>query len=75
METLTVGTRVRLTRDVERFPYFTASAGALGTVTTAEADLFAVKLDEVIAAAEDWDNEVHWDGDLLADIAEDVEAL
>lgn len=68
-------TRVRLARDVERFPYFTATAGMTGTVVTSEPGLFAVRLDEVIVAAEDWNNEVHWDGDLLADVAEDVEEL
>lgn len=68
-----VGARVRLTRAIERFPYFTADAGLLGTIVTVEPDLFAVRLDKVISAAEDWDNELHWDGP--EDAVDDIELV
>lgn len=73
MRHLTVGTRVRLALDIDRFPYFTAKAGATGIVVAAEPALVAVKLDEKIVGAEDWDNEVHWDGDLLPSVDAEVE--
>jgi hypothetical protein len=53
------GSRVRLMVDVDRYPHFTAPKGATGTVT-AHPGIFAVRLDEPLAGAEDWDNEVHW---------------
>lgn len=75
MAPLPVGTRVRLIRDVERFPYFTAKAGATGVVTTNAPEFFSVKLDVELAGAEDWDNEIHWDGEQLGDDDVEVEAL
>jgi hypothetical protein len=55
------GTRIGLKRDVERFPYFTAPAGATGTVAEATPDLIRVKLDEPLAGAAEWSNCVHWE--------------
>lgn len=57
---LAVGTRVRLTRPVERYPLFTAPKGAIGTVTVSGPDVVAMKLDELLEGAEDWNNEVIW---------------
>ena len=60
-----IGTRVRLRHAVDRYPHFLAPAGGLGTVTHEE-EVLAVKLDEHLPGAGDWDNEVHWslrDGD------------
>ncbi len=54
------GTRVRLTRDVDRFPHFIAPKGAEGTVTSVDEYALCVRLDETLPGAEDWDNEVHW---------------
>lgn len=75
MATLAIGTRVRLVRDVDRFPDFTAKAGATGIVTTNAPDFFAVKLDVELDGAEGWDNEVHWHGEMLADISAEVEVV
>lgn len=74
---LTPGTRVRLRRDVERFPHFIAPKGATGTVVdNGSPDVFAVYLDETLPGAEEWKNEVHWiagyHGD---DVAADVEVI
>jgi hypothetical protein len=63
---LPVGTRVRLSNPVDRYPHFIAEAGSLGTVASSDADVLAVELDEPLAGAEDWDNQVLWslrDGD------------
>lgn len=54
------GTRVRLRRDVERYPHFIAPEGCEGTITHADQEMIAVKLDEAIEGAEEWDNEVQW---------------
>lgn len=58
---LVPGVVVRLTRDVERFPHFIAPAGSIGEVVDiGDRTVFAVRLDEPVAGAEDWSNEVHW---------------
>ena len=58
-----VGSRGRLRRNVDRFPHFIAKAGATGTVTEATDSLIAVRMDEVLPGAEEWDNEVCWTPD------------
>lgn len=72
---LTPGDRVRLRHDVDRYPHFLAAGGSLGTVTSADQDVVCVRMDDFIAGAEDWDNEIVWslrDGD---DVLRDVEVL
>jgi hypothetical protein len=58
MTYLRPGDRVRICRDVDRFPDFVAPVGAVGVVV--EADGFAVALDEPPAGAEAWDGVVYW---------------
>jgi hypothetical protein len=61
-----IGSRVELVADVERYPHFIAPAGATGVVVDLgdPGIVLAVRLDEPLAGAEDWRNEVHWhDGD------------
>lgn len=56
-----VGSRVELTHDVERYPHFVAAAGSTGTVVDiGDPNIYAVRLDEPLAGAEEWSNEVHW---------------
>ena len=60
------GTRLRLTCDVDRYPHFIAPAGSVGTVVDTSDGVVSVRMDNTIAGAEDWDNEVVWslrDGD------------
>lgn len=57
------GDRVRLTVEVWRYPHFLVPAGATGTVvdmTDAVPEMFAVRLDEFVPGASEWDNEIHW---------------
>lgn len=54
------GERVELIRDVDRFPHFIAKGGMVGTVTEATDDLVGVRMDDHLAGAEEWDNEVCW---------------
>lgn len=69
-----VGTRVRLTHDVDRFPHFIAAKGMEGTVTVCEDDLpVCVLMDDEIQGAGDWGNEIHWFDDM--NIHDDVEVL
>jgi len=57
---LEIGQRVRLRRNVERFPHFIAGAGLTGTVSYVDAAMVGVKMDEHIDGCEEWDNEVMW---------------
>lgn len=75
MEYMPEGTRVRLTRDVERYPHFIAEAGETGTVTQND-EMFNVRLDSHLPGAEEWDNEVQWSViDHDQDPSGDVEVL
>jgi len=58
-----VGSRGRLRRSVDRFPHFASPAGSTGTVTEATDSLIVLRLDELLAGAEEWDNEVCWTSD------------
>src|SRR5262245_11400054 len=66
---LTEGTRVRLISDVERFPHFIAKAGMTGYVREIRPDFLAVKIDQPLENCEEWENEVWWSDDAVADIA------
>lgn len=56
-----VGDRVKLIRPVDRFPFFGVDEGATGTVSIVEPNCFAVRMDETIDGAEEWDNAIVWD--------------
>jgi hypothetical protein len=61
---MTEGTRVILKNDVERYPHFIAPKGATGTVVdVGDPQVFAVRMDDLVEGAEEWDNEVHWMND------------
>jgi hypothetical protein len=72
-----IGARVRLRRDVERYPHFIARAGMVGTVTEADADSgVSVKLDEHLDGAEEWENQVKWYGvEEVIDIGHELERI
>lgn len=55
-----VGTRARLRHEVERFPHFLIEAGATGTVVEVSASLIALRMDDFVPGAEEWDNELCW---------------
>jgi hypothetical protein len=67
-----VGALVRLRHDVDRYPHFIAPADSIGVVVdVGDSSVFAVRLDEPLPGAEDWENEVHWSND--EDPADDLE--
>ena len=68
------GLRVRLARDVDRYPHFIARAGATGTVTEI-GDVVRVHMDEPIEGCEEWDNDIEWCAAAGDDAASDLEAL
>lgn len=76
-----VGSRVRLVRDVERYPHFVADEGRTGMVTRLDDDLIAVQLDDPLEGAEEWSNEVRWyagmyeEEDFRSVFSKDVEEL
>lgn len=55
-----VGARVLFVDQLDRYPFFTVPAGATGVVTNSDDDYYAVKVDQPIAGAEEFDNEVIW---------------
>lgn len=75
------GDRVRLRRDVERYPHFTVPEGQTGTVVEASDELIAVRLDEPVEGAEEWDNQLRWypdmydDSDFREAFRQDIEPL
>lgn len=72
---LTVGARVRLRRDVERYPHFIARKGMTGTVTNAdESGGVNVRMDAFLNGAQEWSNEVVWYDADLPDATRDLEA-
>lgn len=71
-----VGTLVRLTHDVERYPHFVARQGLVGTVISnrPDLDLFEVGgFRERIIGAEEWGNAILWSND--DDPMDDLEVL
>ncbi len=76
MDTFTIGTRVRLTHAVDRYPHFIAPKGSTGTVVDIGCnEIFAVRLDEKLDGAEDWMNEIHWSYDELDNVPDDLEVI
>lgn len=71
--TLVEGARVRLTRDVERYPFFIAEKGRTGVVVEATSGAVSVFMDKHLPGAEAWNNEVCWYGGVSPDAR--VEAL
>lgn len=70
------GDRIRLRRNVERFPHFIAKAGSLGEITEAHGDGSVwAKMDVLIPGCEEWDNEIAWTDVDAADFALDAERL
>lgn len=68
---LAINTRVRTTQVIDRYPHFLAPAGATGTVVAVEPSFVAVRMDEPIEGAEEWNNQIHWgpdDDDAAADL-------
>lgn len=70
-----VGSRGRLRRAVERFPHFVIGAGATGTVTEATESLIALRMDDLVAGSEEWDNEVCWTPDDAATADQRIAAV
>jgi hypothetical protein len=58
--TLREGTRVRFTQPVDRYPHVAVSRGETGTVTLADPEMVAVRLDRYDPGLDEWDNEVHF---------------
>lgn len=73
-----VGKRVKLLRDVERFPQFIAKAGMTGTITETPLDDaygWGVQMDDKLENCEEWGNQVLWFDHYLADFEADVALL
>lgn len=72
------GDRVRLVRDVERYPHFIAPRGTTGSVTFSDlaagaAIRLLVLADKKIRGAEEWQNQIEWAYD--DDPADDLELV
>lgn len=60
------GEKVRLKRDVDRFPHFLAPTGLIGNVLQVTENRLIVKMDQPLPGAEDWENCIHWEDRLEA---------
>jgi hypothetical protein len=60
---LSMGNRVRLVDDQERYPHFIVPAGAYGTVVDTTDGVVSVRMDDRIEGAESWENELYFDED------------
>jgi len=54
-----IGKKVKLSKDILKFPHFIAKKGQTGTIVEYTKDLVSVKLDKEVEGAETWDNCVH----------------
>lgn len=70
--------RVRLKRDVDRYPHFVAKAGLTGTLVELTKEHALVKMDAPLEGSEDWDNCIMWINDFSdmdKQLAADLEVL
>ena len=71
-----VGDRVELARDVDRYDAFIAREGLRGTISEISENCVSVLLDEPLAGAEEWGNNVIWgSSDQLEEFNDDVRLL
>lgn len=75
LEPVTVGQRIMLRHDVERYPHFIAEAGMIGTVRVATKDYISVKMDDDLENCKEWDNCIEWTDDYRAGFWEDCAEL
>ena len=54
----TVGQRVTLVHEADRFPHALVPAGATGTVNHVDAGMIGVRLDEHVEGLEEWENDL-----------------
>lgn len=55
-----IGTRVVLTKNVDRYPHTIVKAGATGTIANSSKHDVWVKLDKKVSALEEWNNELQF---------------
>jgi GNAT superfamily N-acetyltransferase len=73
---LAAGMRVRLISDVNRYPDFIAHAGLTGTVAYYErGKRLGVRLDKFLPGAEEWDNTIMWDRELMGDLSSELQII
>jgi hypothetical protein len=70
-----IGKRIRLRREVERFPDFIAWENSTGVIDNVDKYQIVTKMDEPIDGAEHWHNCIIWQDQHLADFEQDVEIL
>lgn len=75
LKPVVVGERFALIRDVDRYPHFIAAAGSKGTIVEDSAEAVSLRLDDPLAGAEEWDNEIVWTEELGQDIWQDAAPL
>ncbi len=67
--------KIRLVRDVERYPDFIARKGMTGEIDEISKGFISVQIDDHLEGAEAWNNRILWTGDFLNDFTEDVEYI
>lgn len=70
------GQRIRLVRDVDRYPHFIAEKGMTGTVVeSSPVSGICVRMDGTLPNCEEWDNCVVWYEDDILFAADDIEVM
>jgi hypothetical protein len=72
---LRVGTRIRLIRAVERYPFFIAKAGLEGVITENSGHQIAAKMDVPLAGSEEWNNAIIWEDEAIEQFVDDVQLI
>jgi hypothetical protein len=58
---IAIGYRFKLYRDLDRFPDFRIPGGLTGVVTALDKSGLWGRMDQHIAGAEQWENQIHWE--------------
>jgi hypothetical protein len=71
---ISVGRRIELKRDIERYPQFIAKKGERGTIVEIDEEKVSAKMDNKLDGAEEWDNCLQWykSDDSIKDVSEDI---
>jgi hypothetical protein len=70
-----VGKKVRLVRDVDRYPHFIARAGSTGVINHWHSDQASVRMDAPLIGAEEWNNCILWESQEGECMWDDVEEI
>lgn len=72
---IVVGNRVKLTQDIDRYPFCIIKRGECGTIEDVSNGFVSVKLDTYHCELDEWDNELHFNYDQIPEEIEELTSL